>query len=1134
MSFFNGFIRLLHALCEAVYYWWIGALKAIPILHIFPRKSLKGQIVLITGSGSGIGRLMAIKFGKLGSKIVLWDVNERLNAETKMALDELDIESFAYTIDLSDRKAIYAVAERVKQEVGDPDVLVNKQCWHCTMAVNCTSMFFTVKAFLPAMIEQRRGHIVNVASLAGVAGINGLADYCASKFGTVGFSEALRLELIELGVPITVTTVCTYYINTGMFDGVRSYTNCTRGHLDQQDPQSLLGQQAEKAWVQLERARSEANTRSDDLTKWAVWLNDLMTELRSNRPIGGLPDTAMAQLDEFRIVQADVEQRRPQMDECLSRLEEQLAATSAGTDAGAGAAAGGEWLVGQHKKLRAVWTLVQQKLAERDSRLRKALEEALKLALGMQEMHDWLHGAEEHLAMAPTISKMVEPLGDQLAHHQAFHAEMMGKSELMKELNERLKTLTMALDESRLFFDSRRELLRWTDEQQRWLHDREAENSACGTGEHIREALADQREFAKGIQRKTGVYDDVRRRGGALEEHAPLGEKLQLVDANEELDRRWETLTRDALRRQRSLEEALIQSGKFDEVLAELLDWLATVLPPLEAELHAGNHLGDVDTLHTLVKGHHEPSEQSNTRKDNVEKVRERAQRMVEASTGHRHSGRTPHSVLKKAVDLGELMHDLGTALQDIEARLRRRPALCWDEKSVLAEQLQLDQLRHEITGRLPELEKVLELAKELQRNAHPRAEAPLRELVRGMGTRWELLDQLIGDRAEKLRTRLDEIRQHEQNLNELLGFVEEKQGQLELMRDCSDEGQLSRLGTLMGEQQMFEKYEQKLKERRADLEELERLKGFTFDEWRERYLAWNDHGKARVSDLFRRIDKSGTGMVPRKLFIDGILASKFSTTELEMARVADEFDKGHGLIASREFMNALRLTPKRCVDCSMHLCPLQHISSDKDRVQYGFGFGGSMKRMVRILRSTVMVRVGGGWEALDGFLAKHDPCRAKGRINVDLLRLVPDDHLRPSGAVDRMEMFTRRKNSSGGSPSTTSSAREVEKLLGYSPGQPGPIMKVREKTERSMAMFRRPVAGDGAVLAQQRRGCDHSIIDDVYGSSRIPRPTNLELGSNQFVVPQGEQQHWQWSEHAVGHLNRARRRHRVHKTIDE
>lgn len=68
--------------------------------------------------------------------------------------------------------------------------------------------------------------------------------------------------------------------------------------------------------------------------------------------------------------------------------------------------------------------------------------------------------------------------------------------------------------------------------------------------------------------------------------------------------------------------------------------------------------------------------------------------------------------------------------------------------------------------------------------------------------------------------------------------------------------------------------YEERLKSRRTHLEELKRLESFTFDEWRERYLAWNDHGKARISDLFRRIDKSGTGVVPRKLFIDGILAS--------------------------------------------------------------------------------------------------------------------------------------------------------------------------------------------------------------------------------------------------------------------
>lgn len=71
--------------------------------------------------------------------------------------------------------------------------------------------------------------------------------------------------------------------------------------------------------------------------------------------------------------------------------------------------------------------------------------------------------------------------------------------------------------------------------------------------------------------------------------------------------------------------------------------------------------------------------------------------------------------------------------------------------------------------------------------------------------------------------------------------------------------------------------YEERLKKRREHLQELKRLESFTFDKWRERYLAWNDHGKARISDLFRRIDKSGTGVVQRKQFIDGILASSIN-----------------------------------------------------------------------------------------------------------------------------------------------------------------------------------------------------------------------------------------------------------------
>ena len=129
---------------------------------------------------------------------------------------------------------------------------------------------------------------------------------------------------------------------------------------------AMLGQQTEQLWVQLEQARVEAASRGNDLEKWQMWLADLLAELKaitlyfimnivqfiqSNRPVGGLPETAAAQLDEFRVVQADVEQRRPQMEECIRQLTEQLA--------NEGEKSKDDWTVAQLEKLKSDWALVQ-------------------------------------------------------------------------------------------------------------------------------------------------------------------------------------------------------------------------------------------------------------------------------------------------------------------------------------------------------------------------------------------------------------------------------------------------------------------------------------------------------------------------------------------------------------------------------------------------------------------------------------------------------------------------------------------------------------------------------------------------------------------------------------------------------
>jgi all-trans-retinol dehydrogenase (NAD+) len=88
---------------------------------------------------------------------------------------------------------------------------------------NVVSLLQTVKAFLPYMLGKNSGHIVSIASSAGLFGVTGLADYCASKFAAVGFDESLRMELSALGKDgVHTTVVCPYFINTGMFDGVTS------------------------------------------------------------------------------------------------------------------------------------------------------------------------------------------------------------------------------------------------------------------------------------------------------------------------------------------------------------------------------------------------------------------------------------------------------------------------------------------------------------------------------------------------------------------------------------------------------------------------------------------------------------------------------------------------------------------------------------------------------------------------------------------------------------------------------------------------------------------------------------------------------------------------------------------------
>ncbi len=197
-------------------------------------RSLSGKVVVVTGASSGIGRAIALACAHRGGDLAICDVNEIQLAQTEKELRALGHGVLAARVDVGQREEMREFAELVDREYGGTDLLINNagvglggfflettlDDWEWIVRSNFFGAVHGCHFFIPAMVKRGRGgHVVNVCSAASYAPLPAQSAYAATKFGVLGLSEGLRMELAAVG--IGVTAICPGFINTPIVEASR-------------------------------------------------------------------------------------------------------------------------------------------------------------------------------------------------------------------------------------------------------------------------------------------------------------------------------------------------------------------------------------------------------------------------------------------------------------------------------------------------------------------------------------------------------------------------------------------------------------------------------------------------------------------------------------------------------------------------------------------------------------------------------------------------------------------------------------------------------------------------------------------------------------------------------------------------
>ncbi|XP_075001352.1 dystonin isoform X3 [Calonectris borealis] len=811
--------------------------------------------------------------------------------------------------------------------------------------------------------------------------------------------------------------------------------------------------------AKLEEALNLAMEFHNSLQDFINWLTQAEQTLTAASRPSLILDTVLFQIDEHKVFATEVNSHRDQIIE-LDKTGTHLKYFSQKQDV--------VLIKNLLISVQSRWEKVVQRLVERGRALDDARKRAKQFHEAWHKLMEWLEESEKSLDSDLEIANDPDKIKMQLAQHKEFQKSLGAKHSVYDTTNRTgrsLKEKTTLADDNLKLDDMLSELRdKWdticgksverqnkleeallfsgqfTDALQAlidWLYKIEpqlAEDQPVhGDIDLVMNLIDNHKVFQKELGKRTSSVQALKRSARELIEGSRDDSSWVKVQM-QELSTRWETVCALSVSKQTRLEQALRQAEEFHSVVHVLLEWLAEAEQALRFH---GVLPDDEEALRTLIDQHREFMKKLEEKKAELNKatgmgeailaichpdsittikhwitiIRARFEEVLAWAKQHQ---QRLAGALAGLIANQELLEALLSWLQWAETTLTEKdkeviPQEIEEVKALIAEH---QTFMEEMTRKQPDVDKVTKTYKRKALEPTP------------VQSHIPVLDK---GRAGRKRSPTPGI------------YPSAAQAQIETKNP--------RVNLLVSKWQqvwlLALERRRKLNDALDRLEELREFANFDFDVWRKKYMRWMNHKKSRVMDFFRRIDKDQDGKITRQEFIDGILSSKFPTSRLEMSAVADIFDRdGDGYIDYYEFVAALHpnkdaykpLTDADKIEdevtrqvakckCAKRF-QVEQIGDNKYRFFLGNQFGDSQQlRLVRILRSTVMVRVGGGWMALDEFLVKNDPCRAKGRTNVELReKFILADGASQSMAAFRPRGRRSRPSSRGASPNRSTS----------------------------------------------------------------------------------------------------------------